>query len=86
MHNIWKDIGIFELSEHTFGGQVLMIGKNGWLSELEIEEIKRKITLGEDKTERCAVSETDERSGVVEEERGAIGIFNTESTKEAIFQ
>ena len=43
MHNIWKDIGVFKLSEQKLAGQVLVIGNNGWLSEIEIEEITREI-------------------------------------------
>ena len=43
MHNIWTDIGVFELSEHKLAGQVLVIRNYGWLSEKEIEEIRREI-------------------------------------------
>ena len=33
MHNIWKDIGVSELSKQKLLGQVLVIRNNGWLSE-----------------------------------------------------
>ena len=48
-----------------------------------VGETKNEITLGEDTTGKCAVSETDERAGVVEEEKGATEIVNTDNTKEA---
>ena len=43
MLNIWKDIDVFELSEQKLAGQALAIRKNGWLSEIEIEEVNREI-------------------------------------------
>ena len=43
MHNIWHEIGVFEITELKLAGQVLAIGNNGWLSEIEIEEIKWQI-------------------------------------------
>ena len=39
MHNVWKDIGVFQLSEQKLAGQVLAIKRNDWLSQKEIEEI-----------------------------------------------
>ena len=39
MFRVWQEIGLFESTE-----QARAIRKNGWLSELEIEVIKRKIT------------------------------------------
>ena len=43
MLNVWRDIGVFEIDEQKLAGQVLAIKNNGWLSNLEIEEIKREI-------------------------------------------
>ena len=40
---IWQDIGVFELSEQNLAGQALAIRTNGWLSECEIEELKRNL-------------------------------------------
>ena len=40
---IWAEIGVFETSEERLADQARAIKVNGWLSEVEIEEIKRKI-------------------------------------------
>ena len=43
MYAIWQEKGLFEASEQQVAGQALCIRKNQWLSNLELEEIKRKI-------------------------------------------
>ena len=43
MLGIWKEIGVFHLSEQQLAGQVLCIRNGKYLSDLEIEEIQRKI-------------------------------------------
>ena len=45
MHDIWKDIGIFEITEQCLADQVRVIKSNEWLSKLEVEEIKRNIEM-----------------------------------------
>ena len=40
MHNIWKE-GLSELSGPNLSGQSRAIKTNGWLSEIELEEIRR---------------------------------------------
>ena len=40
---IWKEIGVFEVTEQRLADQVRAIKVNGWLSEVEIEEIHRNI-------------------------------------------
>ena len=40
---IWAEIGVFETSEQRLADQARAIKVNGWLSEVEIEEIKSKI-------------------------------------------
>ena len=42
MHRHWNEIGLFELSEQKLVGQARVIKTNGWLSEIEIEELKRE--------------------------------------------
>ena len=37
---IWNEIGVFETTEQQLAGQVLCIKNKGWLSQVEIEEIK----------------------------------------------
>ena len=43
MHDIWRSKGIFEVTEQRLMDQIRQIKKNKWLSNLEIENIKRRI-------------------------------------------
>ena len=43
MFREWKDIGMVESTEQPMCDQATTIRKNGWLSELELEMIRRKI-------------------------------------------
>ena len=43
MFRVWQEIGLFEATEQRLRDQLRAIRKNGWLSELEIDVIKRKI-------------------------------------------
>ena len=47
MFRVWQEIGLFESTEQRICDQARAISKNGWLSELEIEVIKRKINQEE---------------------------------------
>ena len=47
MFRVWQEIGLFESTEQRICDQARAIRKNGWLSELEIEVIKRKINQEE---------------------------------------
>ena len=45
MSNIWRnDIGVFECSEQRLADQVRAFKVNKWLSDLEMEELRRKLT------------------------------------------
>ena len=44
MFRVWQEIGLFEATEQRLRDQLRAIRKNGWLSELEIDVIKRKIS------------------------------------------
>ena len=43
MLEIWKEIGTFDLKEQQLANQVRSIRKNSLMSEVEMEELKRKI-------------------------------------------
>ncbi|XP_044170403.1 uncharacterized protein LOC122954426 [Acropora millepora] len=47
MFRVWQEIGLFESTEQRICDQARAIRKNGWLSELEIEVIKRTINQEE---------------------------------------
>ena len=42
MREIWLQKGLFEVTKQRLGDQVLQIKKKGWLTDVEIEEIKRR--------------------------------------------
>ena len=43
MLNVWKEIGVFKLTEQRLADQARAIRTNGWLSEIELEEIQRNL-------------------------------------------
>ena len=47
LHRIWMDRGLFETSEQRICDQVRAIRKNGWLTELELEAIQRRVSQEE---------------------------------------
>ena len=44
MFGIWKENGIFEISEQRLADQARAIKLNEWLSEVELEEIRREVS------------------------------------------
>ena len=44
---IWNEIGVFETTEQQLAGQALCVKNKGWLSQIEIEEIKRSLDTRE---------------------------------------
>ena len=41
---MWHKIGLFKVTEQCLADQATMIMVNGWLTDVEIEEITRKYT------------------------------------------
>ena len=83
MLTIWNDIGLFEVTEQQLAGQALCIKNRGWLSQVEIEEIKRGI---ENRIETVQVhteeDEQQERTEVIEEINMIQGFEAVECTEE----
>ena len=48
MIGIWRDIGTFEIAEQRLVDQTGVIRTNEWLSEVELEKIRRKILTPRD--------------------------------------
>ena len=40
---IWRDIGTFEITEQRLVDQVRVVRANEWLTEVELQEIAKKI-------------------------------------------
>ena len=53
---IWKEIGVFEVTEQRLADQVRAIKVNGWLSEVEIEEIRRNIEDKQNDTNEAVIT------------------------------
>ena len=43
MKQIWDEKGLFQANEQRIVDQARMIRVNGWLTDIEIEEIRRRI-------------------------------------------
>ena len=48
MLELWNGTGLFFIKEQWLVDQANNIRKRGWLTEIELEEIERKIELGND--------------------------------------
>ena len=46
LHAFWKEKRLFQAGEQRLCGQVRMIQKKGWLSQLQLEEIGRHLESG----------------------------------------
>ena len=89
MFREWRDRGLFESTEQRVCDQARAIRKNGWLSQLELETIKRQVEdefqgeLGEDVAMELETVEnkyTTENEDMVENEVEAVAeeIVNVE--------
>ena len=47
MMALWNDIGVYKINQQRLADQVRAIKRNGWLSDVEIEEIKHSIAAEE---------------------------------------
>ena len=51
LHAFWKEKGLFQVGEQRLSDQVRMIRRKGWLSQLQLEEIRRLVESGENNAE-----------------------------------
>ena len=51
MHGIWKERGLFNVTEQRLCDQARMIRKNEWLTTMELEGIKRRVLENNDEIE-----------------------------------
>ena len=57
LHAFWKEKGLFQVGEQRLCYQVWMIQKKGWLSQLQLEEIRRLAERGERNVEAQQVKQ-----------------------------
>ena len=46
LHAFWKEKVLFQVGEQRLSDQVRMIRRKGWLSQLQLEEIRRLVESG----------------------------------------
>ena len=85
MFREWKDRGLFESTEQRVCDQARAIRKNGWLSQLELETIKRQVEdefQGEFGEDAATEVETVENEDTAENEAESVAeeIVNVEKT------
>ena len=51
LHAFWKEKGLLQVGEQRLSDQVRMIQRKGCLSQLQLEEIKRRVESGENNVE-----------------------------------
>ena len=57
MITIWREIGTFEIIEQRLVDQVRVIRRKEWLTELELEEIRRKVLTPRDGEENQEIND-----------------------------
>ena len=61
LHAFWKEKGLFQVGEQRLCDQVRMIQKKGWLSQLQLKQIRGLVESGENNVE--AQQEEQNRTG-----------------------
>ena len=51
MKKTWDEIGVFPVTEQRLAAQARQIRRNKWLTEMEVEEIRRKLKRKNSKLE-----------------------------------
>ncbi|XP_047475423.1 uncharacterized protein LOC125029527 [Penaeus chinensis] len=91
LYAIWNENGMAEVTEQRLCDQVRMIQGKGWLTELQLEEIRRNVQEGRI-GDAGEVGENDVRAGVAQDQMRFIGekqfveMFGERSLDEAEFE
>ena len=54
---IWREIGTFEITEQRLVDQARVVRTNEWLTEVELEEVRRKILTPRDGEENQEIND-----------------------------
>ena len=60
MHAFWKENGLFQVGEQRLCDQVQMIQRIVWLSQLQLEEVKRLVESGENNVKANKMCKTEQ--------------------------
>ena len=68
MHNLWIGKGMWEIDEKNLMNQMRMIKSKGWVTNREIETIRRKIeNEGRDEVNQDTIQESDNIADINDE-------------------
>ena len=68
VHDLWIKMGMWEIDEKNLMNQIRMIKSKGWVTNIEIETIRRKIeNEGRDKVNEGTIKESDNTADIYDE-------------------
>ena len=66
MPNVWNELNVFEITEQRLADQTRAIRLNGWLSEIELEEIQRNAENGHSEVDIRVTSDDNDSTQRIE--------------------
>ena len=80
VHDLWIEKGMWEIDEKVLINQIRMIKSKGWVTNIEIETIRRKIeNESRDEVNEGTIEEKDNTAGINDEN---VDITQEDSTNE----
>ena len=67
---VWREKGTFEITEQGLVDQARFIRTNGWLTEVKLEEIRRKILTPRDDGENQEINDIPVIEEMIQNENG----------------
>ena len=68
VHDLWIEMGMWEIDEKKLMNQIRMIKSKGWVTNIEIETIRRKIeNEGRDEVNEGTIKESDNTANIYDE-------------------
>ena len=67
----WREIGTFEITEQRLVDQARVVRTNEWLTEVELEEVRRKILTPRDGEENQEINDIPVIEERIQNESGA---------------
>ena len=68
VHDLWREMGMWEIDEKNLINKIRMIKSKGWVTNIEIETIRRKIeNEGRDEVNEGTIQESDSTADIYDE-------------------
>ena len=74
MTAIWTEFGIFEITEYRLADQARLIKGNGCLTEIELEEVRRRVWLGTEEKQYRETNDMHVLEEIMQHENVAPGV------------